>query len=177
VFGAINGLVALPFHGNQFVEGWQISGLLGQNTGLPFSPYTGTDIIGWAGSNNNRPNYVAGCQVQVEMPNKWFDPNCYTLPAAGTLGNAGRDTIIGPGIVQVDLAVFKDTKVPKISEAFRIQFRAEAYNLFNHPAFGLPGNSMFTSAAGARNTAAGVITTLAGNATARQLQFGLKFLF
>ena len=173
----VNGLVALPFHGNRLVEGWQISGLVGQNSGLPFSPYTGTDIIGWAGSNNNRPNYVAGCQVQVETPNKWFDPNCYTLPAAGTLGNAGRTTIIGPGIVQVDMAVFKDTKVPKISEAFRIQFRAEAYNLFNHPAFGLPGNSMFTTAAGARNTAAGVITTLAGNATARQLQFGLKFLF
>jgi len=82
----VNSLVTLPFHGNRLVEGWQISGLIGQNTGLPFSPYTGTDIIGWAGSNNNRPNYVAGCKVQVETPNKWFDPNCYTLPAAGTLG-------------------------------------------------------------------------------------------
>jgi len=67
--------------------------------------------------------------------------------------------------------------VRKISEAFRIQFRAEAYNLFNHPQFGQPGNSMFSSTTGTPNSSAGVITTLAGNTAARQLQFGLKFLF
>jgi hypothetical protein len=173
----LNGLVALPFRGNTLIEGWQLSGLLTQSTGLPFSPYIGTDTIGWAGSSNPRPNYVAGCNVQTNTPNQWFNPACYTLPALGTLGNAGRDTIIGPGLAQVDIALFKDTKVPKISEAFRIQFRAEAYNLFNHPQFGLPGNSMFSSTTGQRNQAAGVITTLAGNTAARQLQFGLKFLF
>ena len=179
----INALVSLPFKGNAFVEGWQISGLVTQNTGLPFSPYVGADTIGWGASSSPRPNYVAGCQVQVGTPTKWFNPACYSLPAAGTLGNAGRNTIIGPGLAQVDIAFFKDTKVKKISEAFRMQLRAEAFNLFNHPQFGLPGNSMFSAGAstsapnGAPNASAGVITTLAGNTAARQLQFGLKLIF
>ena len=179
----INALVSLPFKGNAFVEGWQISGLVTQNTGLPFSPYVGADTIGWGASSSPRPNYVAGCEVQVGTPTKWFNPACYSLPAAGTLGNAGRNTIIGPGLAQVDIALFKDTKVTKISEAFRMQLRVEAFNLFNHPQFGLPGNSMFSAGAstsvpnGAPNASAGVITTLAGNTAARQLQFGLKFIF
>ena len=173
----INSVVGLPFHGNAFVEGWQISGIVTQNTGLPFSPYIGADTIGWAGSSNARPNYVAGCQLQVGSVTQWFNPACYSVPAAGTLGNAGRDTIIGPGLAQVDLAVFKDTKVARISEAFRVQLRAEFFNLFNHALFGLPGNSMFSSTAGAPNGSAGVISTLAGNTASRQLQFGLKFLF
>jgi hypothetical protein len=173
----VNGLVALPFRGNAFVEGWQISGLAMQNTGLPFSPYIGTDTIGWTGSSNPRPNVVAGCQTQVGTPNQWFNPACFSLPALGTLGNAGRNSIMGPGLAQVDIALIKDTRVRKISEAFRIQFRAEAFNLFNHPQFGQPGNSMFSSTTGTPNPSAGVITTLAGNTAARQLQFGLKFLF
>ena len=173
----INSVVSLPFHGNAFVEGWQISGIVTQNTGLPFSPYIGPDTIGWATSSNPRPNVVPGCEVQQGSVNRWFNPACYSLPAAGTLGNAGRDSIIGPGLAQVDLAVFKDTKVSKISESFRVQLRAEFFNLFNHPQFGLPGNSIFSSAAGAPNASAGVITTSAGNTASRQLQFGLKFIF
>ena len=106
----VNGLVALPFHGNVLVEGWQISGLAMQNTGLPFSPYIGTDSIGWAGSSNARPNVVAGCQTQVGTPNQWFNPACYSLPALGTLGNAGRNSIMGPGLAQVDIALIKDTQ-------------------------------------------------------------------
>lgn len=183
----INSVVNLPFHGNVLVEGWQISGILTQNTGLPFSPYVGADSIGWAGTSNNRPDVVAGCQVQTEKVGQWFNPACYTLPAPGTLGNAGRDTIIGPGLAQVDLALFKDTKVPKISESFRVQFRAEFFNIFNHAQFGQPGNSMFSAApistttgqytGSTPNGAAGVISTLAGNTASRQIQFGLKFLF
>jgi hypothetical protein len=173
----INSVVSLPFHGNVLVEGWQISGIVTQNTGLPFSPYIGADTIGWAGSSNARPNYVSGYQVQVGSVTKWFDPACYSVPAAGTLGNAGRDTIIGPGLAQVDIALFKDTKVSRVSEAFRVQLRAEFFNLFNHPQFGLPGNAMFSTAAGAPNGSAGVITPLAGNTASRQLQFGLKFIF
>jgi len=173
----INSVVNLPFHGNMLVEGWQVSGIITQNTGLPFSPYTGADVIGWAGTSNNRPDVIPGCQIQTGNVGQWFDPKCYTVPAAGTLGNAGRDTIIGPGLAQVDIALLKDTKVAKISESFRVQFRAEFFNIFNHAQFGLPGNSMFSAASGTPNGAAGVISTLAGNTASRQIQFGLKFLF
>jgi hypothetical protein len=118
----------------------------------------------------------------------WLNPNCYSLQAPGTLGNAGRNTLIGPGLMDVDFAVLKDTRVPKISEAFRIQFRAEFFNLFNHPQLGQPNISLFTQGAagactitglgcGSLSPTSGQITSLGGNTAARQIQFGLKFLF
>src|SRR5207248_11710313 len=90
----VNGLVALPFRGNRLVEGWQISGILSANTGLPFSISTGFDRVGYQGSGTPRPNYVSGCNVAVGLVNKWFDPSCFSLQAAGTLGNVGRNTVI-----------------------------------------------------------------------------------
>ena len=75
------------------------------------------------------------------------------------------------------MALTKDTRVQKISEVFRIQFRAEAYNLFNHAQFGQPGNSVFSSIKGVPNASAGVITSIAPNSSGRQIQLGLKFLF
>ena len=180
----VNGVYNLPFKGNAIVRGWQLSGLVTQNTGLPFSPYIGADTIGWAGSSNPRPNYVSGCQVQVNTPTEWFNPACYSIPAPGTLGDAGRDSIWGPGLAEVDLSLSKETR---ISENFRLQLRVDAFNIFNHPQFGQPGNSVFSAApisattgqytSVTNNGAAGVITTLAGNTAARQFQFGLKFLF
>lgn len=183
----VNGVYNLPFRGNAFVQGWQLSGLVTQNTGLPFSPYIGADTIGWAGSSNARPNYVSGCQLQVDTPTQWFNPACYSIPAPGTLGTAGRDSIWGPGLAEVDFSLSKETKISKISENFRLQIRVDAFNIFNHPQFGQPGNSVFSAApisattgqytSVTNNGAAGVITTLAGNTAARQFQFGLKILF
>ncbi len=173
----INGVWALPFHGNQLVEGWQLSGILTQSTGLPFSVYDGADDVGYAGSGNPRPNYVAGCDVNTRTVHQWFNPACFSIQAPGTLGNVGRDTVIGPGLAQLDVALVKDTRIPKISEAFRVQFRAEAYNIVNHPQFGQPGNAIFSSIKGVANSSAGIISSIAPNSTARQIQFGLKFLF
>ncbi len=179
----VNGLWALPFHGNQLVEGWQLSGIVTQNTGLPITVYDGTDDVGYQGSGNPRPNYVAGCNPQVGSVTQWFNPACYALQTPGTLGNTGRNTIVGPGLAQIDLALVKDTRIPRISEAFRVQFRAEAYNLFNHPQFGQPGNGVFSSLASASapngviSPSAGVISAIAANSPGRQIQLGLKFLF
>ena len=179
----VNGLWMLPFHGNKVIEGWQVSGIVTQNSGLPLSVYDGADDVGYTGSGNPRPNYVAGCNAQVGKVNEWFNPACYALQAPGTLGNVGRNTLVGPGTAQVDLALTKDTAIPKISEAFRVQFRAEAYNLFNHPQFGQPGNTVFSSIAsptspnGVINPTAGIISTIAPNSSGRQIQLGLKFLF
>ena len=181
-----NGLVNLPFHGNRLVEGWQLTSIVTWNTGLPLSVNDGFDAVGFGYSSASaRPNYVAGCQVDTHTVNKWFDPACFTIQAPGTLGNLGRDTIIGPGLAQVDFAVIKDTK---IRESLGVQFRAEFFNLFNHPQFGQPSTGLFTAgAAGActatgagcanRNPTAGQITTLGGNTAARQIQFALKFIF
>jgi hypothetical protein len=182
-----NGLVNLPFRGNRVVEGWQLTSIVTWNTGLPLTVGDGIDLagFGYVPTGAPRPNYVPGCKVDVGKVNQWFNPACFTLGAPGTFGNVGRNTIIGPGLAQVDFAVIKDTR---IRESLRVQFRAEFFNIFNHPQFGQPNVSLFTAgpagactATGAgcanRSPTAGQITTLATNTAARQIQFGLKILF
>ena len=78
--------------------------------------------------------------------------------------------MIGPKLVNVDLALLKDTS---ISEGLRTQFRAEVFNVANHPNFALPAAGIFT--ASGRNPTAGQITQTV--TTSRQIQFGLKFVF
>ena len=57
---------------------------------------------------------------------------------ANLLGNAGRNSIVGPGLFNADLSLSKNVAVPKISESFKVQFRAEFFNVLNHPNFGPP---------------------------------------
>ena len=77
-------------------------------------------------------------------------------------------------MIDLDTALVKNTPVKKISENFNVQFRAEAFNLANHPNWAQPGNSVFL-AGGAPNPAAGRITGILGNT--RQIQFALKLIF
>jgi hypothetical protein len=163
-------LVALPFHGNRFVEGWQITGIVTANTGLPFNISDGIDEVGYTSSGTPRPNYVSGCQVQVGYVNEWFNPACFALQTPGTFGNTGRDTGRGPDFGTTDIALLKDTK---ITETLRTQFRAEFFNIGNHQNLGLPGAAVFTTSG--VNSSAGVITNIVG--TARQIQFALKLVF
>jgi hypothetical protein len=160
--------MALPFHGNRLVEGWQFSGILTANGGLPFTVSTGFDRTFQGGGG--RPDYVAGCEVHVGRVEQWYDPNCFSVPALGRFGNLGRNTVVGPGLVSVDFAILKDTA---IAEGIRAQFRAEAFNIFNRANFALPAASAFT--ASGRNPTAGQITNVI--TSARQIQFGLKFIF
>ncbi len=166
----INAMYVLPFHGNRVVSGWQLSGIASATSGYPFSISTGYDRVGYASTGTPRPNYVSGCQVQEGTVAQWFNPACFSLQAAGTLGDVGRDTVIGPNSVDVDMALLKDTN---ITEKVRVQIRAELFNLFNHPSYGLPNASIFT--ASGPNPTAGQITTIVG--TSRQVQFGLKIIF
>ncbi len=166
----VNMLYTLPFHGNRFVEGWQLTGIFSASSGLPVTIETGYDRVGYSSTGTPRPNYVSGCQVAVGKQSEWFNPACFSLQAPGTLGNIGRDTVIGPNNVDLDMALLKDTR---ISERYRVQFRGEVFNIFNHPNFGLPNDSVFT--ASGPNPTAGQITTQVG--TARQIQLGLKFIF
>jgi hypothetical protein len=91
----------------------------------------------------------------------------------GTFGNTGRNSLRGPGFFNTDIALLKDTK---LSERFRLQFRAEFFNIFNHENFGLPSVNVF-SASGTINANAGLITSSNANSTPRQIQFGLKLIF
>lgn len=180
-----NAVYVLPFKGNRFKEGWQITGIQTWHTGVPFSLGEGTQPY----LNNNfdtpRPNYVAGCNVYANQNvHQWYNPACFTASTYGTLGDLGRNVLIGPGFVETDIGVMKETR---ITERTSIQFRAELFNLFNHPNFNLPATGVFTAGSALSNYAstpvatAGQITSLVGSGglsnVARQTQFSLKLLF
>jgi hypothetical protein len=100
----------------------------------------------------------------------WFDPCSFTVPAPGTFGNVGRGTIRGPGLVNLDVSLFKTTH---LTERLALQFRAEVFNILNHTNFGFP--SMVAFDGGVQSGVAGSISRTATNS--RQIQFGMKLNF
>jgi hypothetical protein len=167
----------LPFKGNRFVTGWSIGGIGVLADGVPLTIFTGFNQARDLSRNNAiRPNLAPGYSNSPVLggPDKYFDPLAFVLQPAGFYGNVGRNTLIGPGFANGDATVEKMTTV---SERFKLDFRAEFFNVANNPNFGKPNTSIFTNSTGARNPTAGRITTLAGGTSGRQIQFGLKLLF
>jgi hypothetical protein len=95
----------------------------------------------------------------------WFLPNAYATPAPYTYGNAGRNSLVGPGRTNFDTSLFKAFP---IHEALNVQFRVEAFNVFNHPQFGYPNSTV-------GNAQVGQITSIVGNA--RNLQASVRIEF
>jgi hypothetical protein len=117
---------------------WQLSGNLTFQDGTPLNPvYYATD---YANSGTpNRPNVVPG--VSVNLPagqrsvNEFFNVNAFSAPAPYTFGDAGRDILPGPGNAVVDGALHRRFVV---TEGKTIEFRAETFNVMNHPNIGIP---------------------------------------
>ena len=182
-----NAVYALPFRGNQFFEGWELSGVMSVTSGFPFSVTTGSFDLAGLGNPNvyQRVNLAPGCNPQsatLGTKAKWFNPACFTLPLVGHFGTEGRNAFVSPPIRDVDFAILKDTKVPKVSETFDVQFRAEAFNLFNHTNLGLPATGLYSQGPVVNGVLTGNVLANAGTFTStfspqRTLQFGLKILF
>ena len=117
------------------------------------------------------PTEVFGGGAQ-DRPQRYFDPTVFALPLRGYYGNVGRGVMLGPGLVNFDLAFVKNTA---ITERLNLQLRAEAFNVFNNVNFSNPNTTIFADATGAYSPAAGLITNTVG--TGRQIQFALKLLF
>jgi outer membrane receptor protein involved in Fe transport len=180
-----NAVYLFPFKGSRWVEGWQLTGIETWHTGVPFSLGEGTQPY----LNNNfdtpRPNYVYGCNVYANQNvHQWYNPACFTASPYGTLGDLGRNTLVGPGYVETDLGVMKETR---LTERVSLQIRAELFNIFNHPNFNYPAAAVFSAGSAATNYqavpvgTAGEITSLVGSGglsnVARQTQFSMKILF
>lgn len=162
----------------QLAEGWQLGLILKAASG---SPVTATDSsANWSRSGVTsrieRPDLSPGKSNNPTLgsPDQWFDPTAFAVQTLGFYGNAGRNTIIGPGILSVDFSTLKDTAVPKISEQFRIQFRAEFFNVLNRANFGIPNGAIFDSRGRIQGNAGQITNT---TTSSRQIQFGLKFLW
>ena len=171
-----SGVYALPFNQNIFVKGWQMSGGLTAQSGSPWNVTVGFDQAGNVITGSERPNLVMPAnQIITGSVTQWANPAGFSLPAPGTLGNLQRDFLPGPGTVDVDYSVIKETA---IKEGIRLQFRAEFFNLLNHPNFALPNASAFVqtvNGGGTPNPTFGKIT--ATSTSSRQIQFALKLLF
>jgi Carboxypeptidase regulatory-like domain/TonB dependent receptor/TonB-dependent Receptor Plug Domain len=156
-------------------QGWQLSSIVTARSGIPFTPMLGFDrarALPRSGGAGQTPDLVAGCSLNPVLggADQYFDPTCFSLPAAGTFGNVPRNTIIGPGYASWDMAIFKNIA---IGSRRRIQLRAEGFNITNHVNLGLPQSTVFNSSGRVSN--AGQITSIVG--TARQWQFGVKVDF
>ncbi|HXR75203.1 MAG TPA: TonB-dependent receptor [Bryobacteraceae bacterium] len=147
---------------NWILGGWQTNGILTVQSGLPFTAVLQTSTTNTG--TGSRPN-AAGEVTYPRTLQHWFDTSAFSVPAPYTYGNLGRNTLFGPGRTNWDMSLFKNFV---IHEQTRFELRAEAFNIFNHPQFGLPNANI-------GNPQAGSITSTVGNP--RQLQMGLRFQF
>jgi hypothetical protein len=154
----------------------------------------------WAFPNRLRS---PGCETAVNPGNasNYIKTQCFAIPTAPTQkfynqfcnpfvgdptllqcfnlrGNAGRNSLIGPGTTNLDFSIFKNNYIPRISESFNVQFRAEIFNILNHANFAVPVNpsntDIFLSGGGAIPIAGKLTTTTTDS---RQIQFALKVIF
>ena len=187
---SLNVVYKLPFRGNRLKEGWQVSGIEVFRTGVPISIGVGYDRALLSNNfSSQRPDVIAGCDQTGGVghtPQHWYNPACYTLPAAGTVGNLGKNTVEGANYQTVDFSLSKDTK---IFERINTQFRAEIFNILNHTNLSTPGFlggnlNAFSAVGGLAGAAAGSASNVANAGaiggiigTSRQIQLGLKFIF
>jgi hypothetical protein len=157
----------------ELVSGWVFNTITTLASGFPFTPQAGSNISGDGDTRNpDRPslNPKFSGPIVTGNPNQWFNPNAFALPASGTYGNVSRGSLTGPGLVEVDASLFKNTK---ITEKIGLQFRAECFNVVNHTNFNPPNTIVFSG--GTVSASAGLITATATKS--REIQFGLKLIF
>ena len=176
----VNAIYDLPFKGNRFVSGWELAPIVSAQTGNPFNVVLATTTVTGTG-NTIRPN-VTGPVIITGNPTQWIgNPGVFVNPG-NAFGNLGRNALYGPGFADVDLSLIKNTK---LTERLNMQIRADAFDLLNHPNYGMPApqaggasSLVFTSA-----TTPGFSTInstrfpTGDSGSARQLQFAMKLLF
>jgi hypothetical protein len=189
-------------------NGWEIGGVFKVNDGVPFTPTFGTDgdPLGLGSTDPyDYPNRLSGSNcaslVNPGNPNNYIKTQCFAVPTAPSaafynqycdptqgdssklqcfnlLGNSGRNTIPGPGLLNLDVSLFKNNYVRKVSETFNVQFRAEVFNVLNHPNFETPvvpdHTDIFDSSGNATGSAGQLTST---TTSSRQIQFALKVIW
>ena len=153
---------------NYILGNWQANGIFTFHTGSPFTLRSNGCQGVW---NACRPDLVPGKNPEAEPaggrnPDHWFDTSAVTLPAPLTGGNLGLQTETAPATRNVDFSLFKDLP---ITERFRLQFRAESFNIGNTPQFATPDNNR-------QDANFGKVTSTASGSE-RHVQFSLRLMF
>ena len=163
------------------LKGWQLNNITTLRSGHPFTVQLGFNRSGNLNttgfSMHERPDVVPGCDPVLGGPDRYFDINCFTLPALNTRGNAPRNSVIGPGLVSVDLSLVKSVAV---AAGRQLELRVEVFNLLNRANFAVPsGRTVFT---GANPDGSPIVAPTWGRitstvTTSRQIQIGAKLIF
>ena len=153
------------------LSGWQVTGITTLSSGFPFHPSMNIDYSRRTVTFAKMPNRVCDGNLpsRQRTPQRWFDTSCFQLPAStllgdpvDTIGNSGFYFLDLDGIINQDFGLYKNFTV---QEPLSLQFRAEFFNLFNHPNFGRLGTRVEAATFGHVNSAT----------NERIIQFGLKF--
>jgi hypothetical protein len=152
--------------GAAILGGWQLSTIISKSSGFPRTAYVGTDRSN-TGGGQDRPNttgldpILPGDQQTIA---RWFNTDAFVLQPLGTFGNAGRNTFFGPGILNVDTSIIRNFRMGSKT----LQFRLEAFNVFNNPIWNDPNTTLTSPLYG---------TITSTRKPMRELQLGLKFVF
>jgi hypothetical protein len=167
---------------NAVIGGWQVGGIWTVQSGLPqVITIGGVDRSG-TGNGYDRPiaTGAGSGYLSSPTPSRWYDPNAFVEQPAGTYGNVGRNTLIGPGIRALDFDAHKEFRMP-FKEGHRLQFRLEAFNVLNHPVWAAPNGNILAGAAfpgqPATNAHQGFGVVSGTAVSMRQLQLALKYSF
>lgn len=160
----------LPRGLHYLLGNWQVSSLLTLQTGFPFTVLLADDVANIGDTAGLRPDRLSDGNLPVgqRTTSRWFDTSAFAVPAQFTFGNAGRNIIEQDGIKSFDFALMKNIPLSKIGESHQLQFRAEFFNIFNLVNFDRPLSTVARQGFG---------QVTATTVDARQIQFGLKYIF
>ena len=183
------GIYELPFGKGQahatgklasaLLGGWQLNGIFSAFSGTPFTVGSANTSLNSQGNGQTADQVVATVNFpkQIGRGSSYFDPLAFAPITTVRYGNSGRNLLRGPGVINLDGSLFRNFNV---TERWRLQFRAEVFNVSNTAAFNNPGATV----SGATRNPAGQITALNGyteitsaQATERQFRLALKILF
>lgn len=148
--------------------GWQLNTIATFHSGQPFGVNMNGDIANTGNQNGYmRPNVVGAARLDNPTVNRWFNTAAFAAPPAFSFGNSGRNILRGDGAVNFDLSLFRNFRLP-LREGSKLQFRAEAFNVFNHVRYSNPVANLSNPNFG---------RVLGTASRERQLQLGLKIEF
>lgn len=156
----------------RLLSNWRLSGIAALQSGIPFTPQLSYNPANDGDTRNPvRPSWNPGFTGPVILgeANRYFNPNAFIQPLPGTYGNAGRNILIGPRLIETDISLARNFL---FRERRELQLRADFFNVFNHTNLNTPNPVVFTAATGGPSPTAGVITSTA--TSSRQIQLALK---
>ena len=166
------------------LRGWNLTNIFSIRSGIPFTPTIGGDPLGLLGSQPfafpNRNVYGRSCTNDHQL--NYIDTSCFSFPATynyapglngPVLGTSRRNTLTGPGFFFWTTGIIKEQA---ITERFRAQFQAQAFNVSNHTNFANPASAQ-TQIYNVNGVLSGTAGALTSSLSGRQLQFALKLLF